>query len=86
MAMKDPIRRDLKAWNIREKWASDREKREKERSLQDPLLRNWRRRRQTDIFIRTNVQVNKLTIVQDNWSKRLPLRHIHVASMGATFI
>ena len=42
--------------------------------------------RQTDKFIRPNVRVNRLNIVQDNWSRRLPLRQIHVASMAATFI
>ena len=41
---KDTIRRDLKAWKIKEEWATDREK-WKLRSLQDPLPRTGRRRR-----------------------------------------
>ena len=39
---KDTVRRDPKAWNIREEWATDRERL---RSLQDPLPRTGRRRR-----------------------------------------
>ena len=38
------VRRDLEAWNIREEWATGRE-RWKDISVQDPLLRTGRRRR-----------------------------------------
>ena len=69
------------------------------RGMTTIVCEDWNRRRElkkpcvasstgskTDIFIRPNVQVNRLKIVQDNWSRRLPLRQMHVASMGATFI
>ena len=41
---KDTVRRDLKAWNIREEWSTDRE-RWKGLQVQDPLPRTGRRRR-----------------------------------------
>ena len=41
---KDTARRDLKAWNIREEWATDTGREIWKRSLQDPLPRTGRRR------------------------------------------
>ena len=42
--------------------------------------------RQTEIYIQCiseYVQVEHVKIIQDNWSRRLPLRHKNVASTGA---
>ena len=41
--------------------------------------------RQTEIYtyISEYVQVEHVKIIQDNWSRRLPLRHKNVASTGA---
>ena len=43
--------------------------------------------RQTDIniyiYISEYVQVEHVKIIQDNWSRRLPLRHNNVGSTGA---
>ena len=41
--------------------------------------------RQTEIYthISEYVHVEHLKIIQDNWSRRLPLRHKNVASTGA---
>ena len=49
------------------------------------LLSNGQTNRQTEIYtyISEYVQVERVKIIQDNWSRRLPLRYKNVASTGA---
>ena len=53
---KDTVRRDVKAWSIREVWATDRE-RQMEKSLQDPLPCNQRQ------FFSHDVELNNKDIL-----------------------
>ena len=43
--------------------------------------------RQTEIYtyISEYVQVEHVKIIEDNWSRRLPLRHKNVASTGVVY-